>query len=80
MRSLREGVYPIIGMTGKTAWLVDAGAGAVTTSATVEGTLMVWCGLAGRCRGGCGGGVSWQSWLREGGVGKKSRVERLLLT
>lgn len=80
MRSLREGVFPIIGMTGKTAWLVDAGAGAVTTSATVEGTLMVWCGLAGRCSGG-GGGVSWQSWLREGGgVGKKSRAERLLLT
>lgn len=69
MRSLREGVCPIIVMTRKTAWLVDAGAGAVTTSATVEGTLMVWCGLAGRCSGGGGGGgVSWQSWLREGGV------------
>ena len=41
MRSLREGVYPIMSVTGKTAWLVEASAGAVTMSATVEGTLMV---------------------------------------
>lgn len=51
MRSLREGVYPIIGMTGKTVWLVEGCAGAVTMSATVEGTLMVcflvvWRGAA----------------------------------
>ncbi len=43
MRSLREGVYPNMSMTGKTAWLVEASAGAVTMSATVEGTLMVCC-------------------------------------
>ena len=83
MRSLREGVYPIIGMTGKTAWLVDAGAGAVTTSATVEGTLMVWCGLAGRCGGG--GGVVVMACGSRGFVrvvqGRRARyLERLLLT
>ena len=41
MRSLREGVCPVIVMTGKTVWLVEGCAGAVTMSATVEGTLMV---------------------------------------
>lgn len=59
MRSLREGVYPSIGMTGKTVWLVEGCAGAVTMSATVEGTLMVcflvvwWFGGALRWRWCC---------------------------
>jgi hypothetical protein len=51
MRSLRKGVCPIMSTTGKTAWLVEARVGAVTMSATVEGTLMVCGSLAGRCSG-----------------------------
>ena len=72
MRSLREGVYPRIGVTGKcVAGGGVSGCGDDVGNGRGHVDGMLPCGLAGRW---CG--VSWQSWLREGGIREESRLER----
>ena len=52
MRSLREGVYSIVGMTGSCV-AGSSVCGSVTASATLEGTLMVCYGGALRWKRRC---------------------------